>query len=337
MPTFRIVDGEYRPYVSAIIEDPEEHLEDELENNPHVLLAPEKLLYVGRQMRTNDGRALDLLAIDRDRRPVIIELKKNRTPREMMAQALEYAAFITQLPSDELDLRAAKYFLDRGRPWTSIREAHATFFEGQVAPDDSSGWEVSNSVIIVLEGQTIASQILDVALLLKKHNLDIRIVQFGYQLDSAGDRLVSVDTIFGPDNVDTNGTNSVLAFGQRLDTAPAADAFKHLRDALHRLGLVRRDTGSGVSFVLPRSGGTIAAVWLASSTGKRAYLLVYKQQVEGDLDAFQATAERSGFHVERGTNLSVHVYPQDDPRIETLISDFARLCMGAAQSPMANT
>lgn len=49
-------------------------------------------IIIGRQMPTDHGKYIDLLAIDRTGGIVIIELKKDRTPREIVAQILDYRA-----------------------------------------------------------------------------------------------------------------------------------------------------------------------------------------------------------------------------------------------------
>ncbi len=73
----------------------EAFLEAWLENSPRAI-AQEPLLVIGRQASAHadgDVRYSDLLAIDQDGNLVIIELKKSRTPREVVAQILEYAAW----------------------------------------------------------------------------------------------------------------------------------------------------------------------------------------------------------------------------------------------------
>jgi len=60
-------------------------------------------LVVGRQVITNLGGYIDLLAIDRQGALVIIELKRDRIPRETISQALEYASFVKSLDYDLIE------------------------------------------------------------------------------------------------------------------------------------------------------------------------------------------------------------------------------------------
>ena len=49
-------------------------------------------MLIGRQVRTSFGGIIDLLAIAPDGSLVLIELKRDKTPREIVAQALDYAS-----------------------------------------------------------------------------------------------------------------------------------------------------------------------------------------------------------------------------------------------------
>ena len=51
-------------------------------------------MLIGRQEVTSHGGRIDLLAIAPDGSLVLIELKRDRTPREIVAQALDYASWV---------------------------------------------------------------------------------------------------------------------------------------------------------------------------------------------------------------------------------------------------
>lgn len=67
-----------------------------------VTLIDDGLMLIGRQVRTSYGGVIDLLALDRDGNTVVIELKRNKTPREVVAQLLDYASWVCHLDEDEL-------------------------------------------------------------------------------------------------------------------------------------------------------------------------------------------------------------------------------------------
>ncbi|WHY95406.1 endonuclease NucS domain-containing protein [Peribacillus simplex] len=60
------------------------------------------LLLIGRQVQTDYGKFIDMLAIDEEGNLHIIELKKNRTPREVVAQAVDYASWVQNLSYDRI-------------------------------------------------------------------------------------------------------------------------------------------------------------------------------------------------------------------------------------------
>ena len=65
-------------------------------------LLSEEWMLIGRQEDTGFGGRLDLLAIAPDGSIVLIELKRDRTPREVVAQALDYAWWVERLQSEDL-------------------------------------------------------------------------------------------------------------------------------------------------------------------------------------------------------------------------------------------
>src|SRR5690606_407827 len=60
-------------------------------------------LLIGRQERTGQGGRIDLLALAPDASLVLIELKRERTPREVVAQALDYAVRVERLQANEIE------------------------------------------------------------------------------------------------------------------------------------------------------------------------------------------------------------------------------------------
>jgi hypothetical protein len=83
--------------------DREDDLEEILMKNIKILA--DNSLIVGRQVPTKYGKRLDLLAIDNNGSLVILELKRERTARETVAQGIDYASWVKSLtPSDVSDI-----------------------------------------------------------------------------------------------------------------------------------------------------------------------------------------------------------------------------------------
>jgi hypothetical protein len=66
------------------------------------------LRIVGRQVMTRSG-PIDLLAIDRSGDLVVIELKRDRLPREVLAQAIDYTADVSSWSVEKIGEVCAKY------------------------------------------------------------------------------------------------------------------------------------------------------------------------------------------------------------------------------------
>jgi hypothetical protein len=78
----------------------EQQLEDMIVRDPRILSS--EWMLIGRQEVTSHGGRVDLLAIAPDASLVLIELKRDRTPREIIAQALDYASWVEQLTPDRV-------------------------------------------------------------------------------------------------------------------------------------------------------------------------------------------------------------------------------------------
>jgi hypothetical protein len=87
--------------------DMEDRLENWLEADPSV--SGMDLLLIGRQVHTPFGGRIDLLALDSAANTVILELKRGRTPRDVVGQVLDYASWVKDLSYEDLDLICSKY------------------------------------------------------------------------------------------------------------------------------------------------------------------------------------------------------------------------------------
>jgi hypothetical protein len=64
---------------------------------------------VGRQVDTDHGKRIDILAMDRDGNLIIVELKRDKSPRDIVAQVLDYASWVCRLSTSAVhDLALAK-------------------------------------------------------------------------------------------------------------------------------------------------------------------------------------------------------------------------------------
>src|SRR4051812_35512137 len=78
----------------------ESQLEQMIESDPSILGTP--LLLIGRQVPTDYGKFIDLLAVDDEGALHILELKRDKTPREVVAQALDYGSWVQTLSHEQV-------------------------------------------------------------------------------------------------------------------------------------------------------------------------------------------------------------------------------------------
>ena len=100
--TWEIVKGELRPVETSLAEHERTEnydLEAWIASDPSILRPGLKI--IGRQVMTRSG-PLDLLAIDRAGELYVIELKRDRLPREALAQAIDYASDIQSWPVERV-------------------------------------------------------------------------------------------------------------------------------------------------------------------------------------------------------------------------------------------
>jgi len=113
--------------------DKEERIEEWIKRDISIL--DPALLVIGQQVGTAFGKFIDLLCMDSDGRLVIVELKRDRTPREVTAQALDYASWVKDLDEDEVAEIATTYFKKTGSKYSDLKSAFADKFPDSAFPE----------------------------------------------------------------------------------------------------------------------------------------------------------------------------------------------------------
>ena len=90
--------------------DYEDRIENWICDNVSVLVPDDSgLMVIGRQVITTFGGRIDLLCMNAEGDLVIVELKRDRTPREITAQALDYASWVQGLTAQQVEEVANEY------------------------------------------------------------------------------------------------------------------------------------------------------------------------------------------------------------------------------------
>lgn len=120
----------------------ESELEAFLEHDPSLL--GRQLLVIGRQVRTPHNKWIDLLAMDSDANLHVLELKRDRTPREVVSQILDYGSWVSTLDRKSI-IDIANGHLAREVPAMEFEQAFSELF-GFPAPDDLNE-EISMTIV----------------------------------------------------------------------------------------------------------------------------------------------------------------------------------------------
>ena len=187
-------DGKFGEYVQTPfqVDHEEALLEDWLESNPDGIVEDGKILIIGRQVATNFGGFIDLVGIDRQGDTVVVELKRNRTPRDTLAQALEYASFAARLDTVQLEGILRSYLSDES---LNLSEHHRAYFE--LGPDEAVAFNKDQRVVIV--GQRVTPEIKQTASFLRFKGIRVTCVEFTFFQANAGTRLLSQEIVVGKD------------------------------------------------------------------------------------------------------------------------------------------
>ena len=82
-------------------------LEKWIESNPEII--GDDISIIGRQVRLLSGSIIDLLGVDKDGDLVVIELKRDRLSREIVAQAIDYASEVADWDAETLSEKCKKF------------------------------------------------------------------------------------------------------------------------------------------------------------------------------------------------------------------------------------
>ena len=158
------------------------HVESELETwiaaNPEII--GDRILIIDRQRDIPGVGRLDLLGIDQDGALIIIELKRDRTPREAVAQALDYASWLDSAGSEQIIGYAESYLR---KP---LAEVFAEYFRAEL-PELSC----QNHKISLVAPRLDASAERIITYLSERYGVDINAVFFHYARLQNGNEIVA--------------------------------------------------------------------------------------------------------------------------------------------------
>lgn len=232
-------------------------LENWLESNSDDILEDGKLLIIGRQVTTNLGSIIDLLGIDREGNTVVLELKRDRTPRDTLAQSLEYASYVEELNTDQLEQILRRYVGDEA---LTLASYHRTYFE--LAPDEAVSLNKEQRIVLV--GQRITGEIRQTASFLRRKGMRVTCLEFSYFQTSGGKHLLSYDIVVGKEPAMTKQISSGAlpvvtqkTFMESLDKN-GKDVFSQLLDLAAKKSFPIHWGTKGFSMNVDKNGAHVA-------------------------------------------------------------------------------
>jgi hypothetical protein len=168
------VDGETVTKIETASLSAEERLESFVESRIDILGLGD-LLVVGRQVITTYGKRIDLLAIDAQGDLYVLELKKDRTPRDVVAQTLEYGFWTAALSYEDVAEIYATHH--DGQDFASGFSDH---FEGDVPETINAAHRL---VVVASRMDQSTEQIVNY---LRQYDVPVNVLFFEYMVD--GDR-----------------------------------------------------------------------------------------------------------------------------------------------------
>jgi hypothetical protein len=231
LSVWRISDGLDKMVFAPL--DLEARLQDILVKD--ISIADPNLMVIGNEVITGYGNRIDILAINRDGHLIVFELKRNKTPREIVAQVLDYGSWVRTLHNEDI----AKIFSEfqrtqaQGENELSIDEAFCKRFNVKEMPDELN----EEHQLVIVASYLDASTERIVSYLAEEHDVKINALFFRVFKDGKSEYLTRVwfldpnapEIVAGKnadDKEDWNGEYYV-SFGNNEDHRAWSDAVKY--------------------------------------------------------------------------------------------------------------
>ena len=210
MPIFRLEGDDITDAELVIAQETdlelESHLEDWLENSPRALIPDEFILWIDRQpsAKNEEGTIFpDLLGVDAEGNLVVVELKRDEAPREVVAQLLEYAAWANELSDKQIQQIAIDYFETRdefkGKTFNDV------FTDAFDIPETEEVPLFNRNLRLYIVAADIPIRVARVCRFLRtSQGMDINCIDVSTFETEAGERLVSMEAKVGDEDVVTS-------------------------------------------------------------------------------------------------------------------------------------
>ena len=188
---WKILDGDSLKEIKQTRLDFENRLENWLQND--ISLISDNLFVIGREVLTSHGDKIDLLCLERNGDLVVVELKRDRTPRNVVAQVLDYGSWVSELSNDKVSQIADEYLGDNG----TLEEA----FKRKFDEDLPEILNESHKLLIVASDMDSSSERI-VRYLSNWYGVGINTVSFQYFRDDDGSEFIARVFLIDPSQLE---------------------------------------------------------------------------------------------------------------------------------------
>nr|WP_247681827.1 endonuclease NucS domain-containing protein [Paenibacillus sp. Marseille-P2973] len=195
------VAGEEVRQVKQVTLDSEFELEEIIQSNPAIL--QDNWLIIGRQVMTVYNTYIDLLAIDNNGSIIIIELKKHKTNREVVAQGLDYASWVKTLSPSQISTIYDDYVSRYYENQNTLEEEYYEKFRIQLEEES-----INNSHQIVIVASEMDSSTERIVEYLSDSLIPINVIFFTV-FEENSTKFISRAWMIDPQETLENATNSV--------------------------------------------------------------------------------------------------------------------------------
>ncbi|BEO42327.1 hypothetical protein SMQE13_16780 [Serratia marcescens] len=199
----------------------EQLLEKMILSDPTIL--SDQWMLIGHQENTLDKGRIDLLAIAPDASLILIELKRDRTPREVVAQALDYASWVDDLTADRLSQIYEK-FSGGG----NLGEAFKQRFNTELEEDSLN--QSHQIIIVAAELDPSTERIVDY---LSKNGISINVLFFKV-FQHGDDQFLSRAWLLDPSETQTNAAQATAGTSAKTKEPWNGEFYVSFGDPLSR-------------------------------------------------------------------------------------------------------
>lgn len=179
--------------------DTESLLEEQICKDVSILNA--NWMLIGQQVATEFGKFIDLLAVNSNGHLIVIELKKHKTPRDVVAQTIDYAAWIETVESDRIVQIYHKFAEDRGLPLKDFDAAFEAKFGAKPVEEDLNS--THQMVVVAAELDSSTERIINY---LNNANVAINAVFFSV-FEDEGNQYLSRAWMLDPEETEDKAQN----------------------------------------------------------------------------------------------------------------------------------